>query len=91
MNKTVIAIITSLGMFLPGFASADSGQELRDAAAKGDLPRVEQLIRAGANVNDAGKSGGTPLIQAAKPSSKSAPSHRELTSRTSSMSNSVRV
>jgi len=66
MNKTTTAMIIILGTLLPGFASADSGQELRDAAAKGDLPRVEQLIRAGANVNDIGKSGGTPLIQAAK-------------------------
>lgn len=66
MNKTLQSLIFSLFVLSPLSALADKDGDLRNAAAKGDLVTVEQLIKDGADVNSAGNGGGTPIIQAAK-------------------------
>jgi len=66
MNKSFQSLMLCLFALssLPAFA--DKGGDLRNAAAKGDLAKVEQLIKAGTDVNSAGDGGGKPIIQAAK-------------------------
>jgi len=66
MNRSLQSLILGLFVLSPLPAFADKDGDLRAAAGNGNLAKVEQLIKAGANVNNAGDGGGTPIIQAAK-------------------------
>ncbi|MFQ5937799.1 MAG: ankyrin repeat domain-containing protein [Acidiferrobacterales bacterium] len=61
-SRRWFATLPLAGMLIVGGALADP---LHDAARKGDLDQVKQLIAAGANVNAKDKNGITPLHSAA--------------------------
>ncbi|TFG61443.1 MAG: ankyrin repeat domain-containing protein, partial [Spirochaetales bacterium] len=56
-------------LFIIGFCGmnvfGDQGEDLREAAARGELQTITRLLDAGADVNAADTGGSTPLHQAA--------------------------
>jgi len=60
--KWWILVVTLVVCFAPSFAKAD---QLHDAAEKGDVTKVKQLLNAGADVNAKTNTGSTALIIAA--------------------------
>ena len=60
MPRLILLLLVSIGTASPSFGGA-----IHDAAKKGDLKQVEQLIAQGADVNVRGTNGETPLTIAA--------------------------
>jgi Ankyrin repeats (3 copies) len=65
MPKRFLSIIVfiTLGISVAAYAG-DINEELRDAAANGDMTKVEALLAKGANVNAKDNYGGTALTLA---------------------------
>src|SRR5262245_32474756 len=65
LSRAVMTVIAALLLAAPAFAqeapSGDGSTPLHWAAYRDDLPKVDQLIRGGANVNAANDLGVTPL------------------------------
>ncbi len=63
--RPALSLLLVLGAATVVTALTDRDRALLDAARRGDAPRVEALVRDGADVNAATASGLTPLIEAA--------------------------
>ena len=60
----LLGILAVLACVLAGSRANAQTQDLIDSAYKGDLPHVQALLAAGADVNGAGDHGWTPLYAA---------------------------
>src|SRR6185312_16553460 len=66
LPKRTYSLAAALTILLTSAFAADRSSELLAAASKGDTPRVQALLKSGANVEATDKNDRTPLMLAAQ-------------------------
>jgi len=66
IGGAILLIITLMPLLLFLYGCANPENDLREAAGKGDVTRVKELLSAGINVSAKGPEGATPLVAAVR-------------------------